>query len=335
MSNNITESSPYDIISNLPVNKFENASVTIIGGGYMGQEYAKALEYLNISNVKIITNSKKDSKLFSTKFEYDVLSGGFSKHIKSLNKQDLVIIATPTELLDQACSLCVDCGQTNILIEKPCSLFSENLKFLIQKSKNCRIRVAYNRLCYPNVYLLKELCKKEGIISCKFDFTEWVHKIPFNVYTDDEYKLWGISNSLHVISLAFELIGMPKNIACFTTGSLDWHPSGSIFVGSGISENNIPFSYHANWESSGRWMVEIMTKSNSYRLMPLEEISVCKKGTVDWNPIDFSSTHSKTKPGILEQVVIMLDKNLEQSCPLITLEKALDYNELARKIFNY
>ena len=324
----------YDVISNLPIEKFNNSTVTIIGGGYMGQEYAKSLECLDISNVTIITNSEKDPKVFSKKFDYKILSGGYEKHVPSLKKQDLVIIATPTELLYSTCNLCLDYGQNNILIEKPGSLYANDLKLLNEKSKGRRIRIAYNRLCYPNVHLLKKLCKNE-ILSCTFDFTEWTHKIPFDRYTKDEYRLWGISNSLHVISLAFELIGMPEKIACFHQGSLDWHPSGSIFTGSGISCNDIPFAYHANWESAGRWMVEIMTKNKSYRLMPIEGLFICEKGSVDWNPVSFNSTSSKTKPGVLEQVVIMLNDNLEKNCPLITLEQSINYIKIAKKILNY
>ena len=334
MSDNMTKVSSYDIISNLSIEKFSNSTVTVIGGGYMGQEYAKALECLDISNVTIITNTEKDPKNFSNKFDYKILSGGYKKHVPLLKKQDLVIIATPTELLFSVCDLCLDYKQDNILVEKPGSLFIKDLKLLEEKSQGSRIRIAYNRLCYTNVHLLKKLCNNE-ILSCTFDFTEWTHKIPFNRYTKDEYRLWGISNSLHVISLAFELIGIPEKISCFHEGSLDWHPSGSIFTGSGISCNNIPFSYHANWESAGRWMVEIMTKNKSYRLMPLEGLFVCEKGSVDWNPVLFDSTSSKTKPGVLEQVAIMLDENLEKNCPLITLEKSINYIKIATKILNY
>jgi predicted dehydrogenase len=334
MSDNMTKVYSYDIISNLSIEKFSNSTVTVIGGGYMGQEYAKALECLDISNVTIITNTEKDPKNFSNKFDYKILSGGYKKHVPLLKKQDLVIIATPTELLFSVCDLCLDYKQDNILVEKPGSLFIKDLKLLEEKSQGSRIRIAYNRLCYTNVHLLKKLCNNE-ILSCTFDFTEWTHKIPFNRYTKDEYRLWGISNSLHVISLAFELIGIPEKISCFHEGSLDWHPSGSIFTGSGISCNNIPFSYHANWESAGRWMVEIMTKNKSYRLMPLEGLFVCEKGSVDWNPVLFDSTSSKTKPGVLEQVAIMLDENLEKNCPLITLEKSINYIKIATKILNY
>jgi predicted dehydrogenase len=334
MPNNLSEISSYDVISDLSLEKSSNFTVTIIGGGDITQEYAKCLEFLDISNVTIITNSRKDPKTFSNKFNYTVLSGGYEKHVPILKKQDLIIIATPTELLCPACNLCLDYGQNNILLEKPGSLYTNDLKLLNEKSKGSRIRIGLNRLCYPNVHLLKELCKNE-ILSCKFDFTEWTHKIPMNKYTKDEYRLWGISNSIHLISLAFELIGLPKKIDCFHQGSLDWHPSGSIFTGSGISCNSIPFSYHANWESAGRWMVEIMTKDKSYRLLPIEGLFMCEKGSVDWNPVSFNSTSSKTKPGILEQVIIMLNPNLEKNCPLTTLEQSIDYIKIATKILNY
>ena len=116
MSNNMNEISSYEIISNLSLEKFANSTVTIIGGGYMGQEYAKALENLDIPNVTIITNSSKNPEIFATKFEYKVLSGGYEKHIPLLKKQDLIIIATPTELLYSVCNLCLDYNQDNILI---------------------------------------------------------------------------------------------------------------------------------------------------------------------------------------------------------------------------
>jgi hypothetical protein len=180
------------------------------------------------------------------------------------------------------------------------------------------------------------LAKNEGgITSCKFDFTEWIHKIPFGVYQENEYTLWGISNSLHVITMALELIGMPKEITSFQFGKLAWHTSGSIFVGAGTSEENIPFSYHANWESSGRWMVEIMTKENSYRLMPLEKIFVCKKGTVEWKTVDFQVAFQELKFGIAEEVVAMLDDELEEEVGMVTIEKAIEYNKIAEKIFGY
>ena len=102
-------------------------------------------------------------------------------------------------------------------------------------------------------------------------------RIDFEKDEPEVYQRWGISNSLHVISMVFDLIGLPKEITSKQSGKTSWHDSGSIFTGNGISENNIPFSYHADWESAGRWGIEIMTKEHAYRLMPLENLYVRKK----------------------------------------------------------
>ena len=337
MPNNLKKiNEKYDKLKKINSYQLDGKSVLIIGGGYMGKEYAHVLEQLGINDVTIVTKSPKQASDFSAKFDYTILDGGFEKQLSSVGKKDLVIVAIPTELLISATKLAIKTGQTRILLEKPGSLFHKELFSLNEIIDQQKVRIAYNRLLYPNFHKIKQLAENEGgITSCKFDFTEWTHKIPFDVYQENEYTLWGISNSLHVITMALELIGMPKEIVSFQFGKLDWHPSGSIFVGTGVSEENIPFSYHANWESSGRWMVEIMTKENSYRLMPLEEIHVCKKGTVEWKSVDFQVAFQELKFGIAEQVVTMLDDELEDEIGMVTIEKAIEYNKIAEKIFGY
>ena len=326
----------YNEIKEIKSESLKDKSVLIIGGGYMGKEYAKALTHLDIQDVTILTRTVQEPSVFSTKFKYKVYHDGFEKHLATIGKKDLVIIATPTELLIPAAKLAIETGQNKILLEKPGSLFVEELTSLNKIITKQKVRIGYNRLMYTNFHKLKLLTEDEGgILSCKFDFTEWTHKIPFNVYQNDEYKFWGISNSLHLISMAFELIGIPKEMSSSQSGNLDWHPSGSIFIGYGYSEQNIPFSYHANWESSGRWEIQVMTKNNTYRLMPLEDIYVCKKGTVDWIKVNFDVTYKNVKFGIAEEIFSMLNDKLEEQIGMITLEKAIKYNNIAEKIFGY
>ena len=149
------------------------------------------------------------------------------------------------------------------------------------------------------------------------------------------YHRWGISNSLHVISMAFELIGMPKDIQTYQHGKLDWHPTGSIFVGSGISDKEIPFSYNADWGSGGRWGIEVNTKENSYQLIPLEELYVCPKGSTIWNCVPFDSAFPDVKQGIAEEVAIMLDDQNQKKIELPTLEMAAKLIKFGEKIFGY
>lgn len=335
MKNNLGESS-YDWISNIDSLKFEDKSVLIVGGGEMTRHYAQALENMNIKDVTIITRTKKESGRFNDKFSYPIITGGFEKNLPVMKQKDLVIIATPIHTLISATKLAVQYGQTNILIEKPASLYRKELLSLSRILRGQRIRVAYNRLFYPSFHKLKQMIKEDGgISSCKFTFTEWIHKIPLGKYRLDEYQRWGISNSLHVISMAFELIGMPRKMSVYQAGGLDWHKTGSIFVGCGMTEMKIPFCYHADWKSAGRWGIEIMTQKNAYRLVPLEELYACKIDDVNWKLIPVKTAFPDVKAGIAEEISVMLDKKLEQKIGTVPLEKSALFNKAAEQIFGY
>ena len=64
-----------------------------------------------------------------------------------------------------------------------------------------------------------------GIKSLSFDFTEWADKISLLEKPQEVKDRWILSNSSHVLDLAFYLVGKPKEIFCFQGGSIDWHKS--------------------------------------------------------------------------------------------------------------
>jgi predicted dehydrogenase len=323
----------YDWLTQLSLENFQDKSIILIGTGPMAKEYAIAFKKMNIHNVTVISKVEQETTDFSTSFDFKVLHGGYKKHLPTLPKSDLVVIVTPIPQLLDAAQIAIDSGQTNILIEKPGSLYPDELLSFSKKLTTQTVRIGYNRLLYPSFHKLKSIIKEERITSCHFDFTDWVHTIDFKKYTSDVYSRWGISNSLHLISMAMELIGMPKILTPHHFGSLDWHPSGSIFTGSGISEKNISFSYNADWESAGRWGIELKTTENAYRLIPLEGLFVCHKKSVNWEEIPLDIPYPDVKPGIAEEIAAMLTD--DEDLGLITLEKASEYNKLAEKILNY
>ena len=326
----------YNWLTDIASQNFEKKSIILIGTGLMAKQYAIAFTNMNISDVTVISKNKKETTDFSNSFNFNVLHGGYENHLPKLKKSDLVVVVTPIPQIIDAAQLAINSGQTNILIEKPGSLYPEKLISLSKNIIDQKIRIGYNRLLYPSFHKLKYLVEQEGgITSCNFNFTEWTHRINFEKYPSEVYQRWGISNSLHVISMAFELIGMPETMSTYNSGKLDWHPSGSVFTGSGISTNSIPFSFHANWDSGGRWGVEIMTKENIYRLTPLEELYVCKKGSVIWEPISLNSAYPEVKTGIAEEIAVMLNDKKEKEIEFITLQKASEYNKLAEQIFAY
>ena len=108
-----------------------------------------------------------------------------------------------------------------------------------------------------------------GVTSFNFEFTEWANTIEPLVKAEGIKEKWFLGNSTHVVDLAFYLGGKPKKISTFTSGSLVWHPSSSVFAGAGITDKDILFSYSANWESAGRWTVEVLTKDNKLIFEPM------------------------------------------------------------------
>jgi len=324
----------YRYITNLKRDKIKKKSILIIGSGYMAEQYSETLKKIGINDVTIIGNSKNKVEKLGKKFNFTTLSGGFKINLPNLEEKDLVIVTTPIPLLISAAKLALESGQKNILLEKPGGLYSKPLKSLENDCKGQKICLGYNRLFYPSFYKVLELIKNDGgITSCAFSFTEWIHKIDFNAYPKSVLSRWGISNSLHVISMAMRLIGMPKTIKCFQKSPLPWHKAGSIFVGSGISNKNIPFSYSSDWNSAGRWGIDIMTKKNSYRLMPLEQLFRCKNGTTSWENIELKKSFPNSKEGIAEEIFSMLDNS--SNLNLVSLKEGYSYIKLAEKIFNY
>jgi predicted dehydrogenase len=323
----------YEQLLDITSKKYPDKSVLIIGSGFMARQYCSALSKMNVKNVIIISKSKDKVQSLSNEFGFKYLFGGYEKHLDNAELQDLVIITTPVNLLISIANKAIDCGQKNILVEKPGSIYYEELLSLEKKSTS-RIKIAYNRLVYPNYCKLKELVEQEGgITSCRYTITERVNTINFKKDVSDVYEKLGISNSLHVISMAHELIGMPREIETKQFGKLDWHPSGSVFVGSGITKKDIPFSYHADWESAGRWGIEIMTKKNAYRLIPLENLFVCKKGSFEWKEVQFKIPYPDVKQGISEEIALMFNPDKDFILP--SPKKAASFNILAEKIFGY
>jgi len=326
----------YEWLSNIDSLNFAGKSALIIGGREMAKQYVLGLTKLGVNNITIISERGEAILDFCKEHDVKLLTGGYEKQIPNVGYVDLTIIAPPIPLTLDAARLAIKCGQDNILIEKPGSLYHKEMEKFASEIKSQKILVGYNRLLYTNFHRLLQLVKEDGgITSCRFTFTEWLNRMDFAKDQADVYQRWGISNSLHVITMAMELIGMPKEIFPHQYGELEWHKSGSIFVGSGISQNNIPFTYHADWGSGGRWGLEVYTRKNSYLLMPLEDLYVSPKYTGKFEPVTFRRAFSDVKQGIAEEIALMLTDDIEKNNILTSLKKAIKFNIMAEQIFGY
>jgi predicted dehydrogenase len=257
--------------------------------------------------------------LFLQKTGYRPTSGGLVQYLEEV-VPGYAIIATGVEHLYEAAKSLLDKGVKQLLIEKPGALHIEQLQelYVLSQSKGSNVYIAYNRRFYASVSKLFELVKDDGgVQSISFDFTEWSDRIePLSKGAGVKEK-WGLSNSTHVIDLAFFIAGKPFELAAYVDGGLSWHTSGSRFVGSGVTERNVLFSYRSDWDSQGRWGVTVYSKNYSYSLCPLEGLSRIPRNSVVPEQVDLDDKLDLDfKPGLYKQVQGFLTKSTNGMCSL-------------------
>jgi predicted dehydrogenase len=312
-------------------------SIWLIGAGGMAQDYIKVLNDLDV-NLTVIGRSEKSAKLCEEKTSQKVIIGGLDKFLlKKPTLSEHAIVSVGVEKLYETTKQLLEYGVENILVEKPGAMTQNEFDELtiLAKAKNANILIAYNRRFYASTLKAQEIIKNDGgVTSFNFEFTEWAHIIETLVKADGVKEKWFLANSTHVVDMAFYLGGNPKDINIFASGGVSWHPSASNFSGSGISTNGALFNYHANWESAGRWSVELLTKENRLIFRPMEKLQIQKRGTIAQifdESIDYM-LDEKYKPGLFLQTSNFLENNFDGMC---TIEEQTKMNKIYTKMANY
>ena len=294
--------------------------IWLIGCGGMAMEYFKVLRSLK-KECTVIGRGKSSAEKFQKQTGQSVVQGGLNNFLRSCPAQpEAAIVCTSIPQLNKTTIELLDYGIKRILLEKPGGLYAEEFEKIygFSSSANAQIYIAYNRRFYSSINKIQGLIAADGgITSFNFEFTEWSHQIENHVKHPEELSRWLVSNSSHVLDLAFYLGGRPTQISCFTTGSLEWHSCSSIFSGAGISDKGALFSYQANWSSAGRWSIEVLTDKNRYFLSPLESLRVQEKGSLQVNPVHLDNElDEKFKPGLYLQVSAFLGERDDQLCSI-------------------
>lgn len=297
-------------------------NIIIVGAGPMAITYVEVLIAMG-RKFTVIGRGEKSANEFKDKTEIDALKGGLSVFLdkNSVDKNTVAIIATGTEVLMENLIKLVDAGVSKILVEKPGAISIEELLNQEEKLKTYldRIFIAYNRRFYASVFEAEKLIEEDGgLQSMQFEFTEWAHIIDPLIKAPGVKENWFFANSTHVVDLAFFLAGPPNSWGAYSkTGNLSWHTK-SNFAGAGLTSNNVLFSYASNWESAGRWSVELLTKNRRIYLKPMEGLYIQPKGTVALNEHIFDKdVDLKYKPGLYKQVDAFLSGvNANKLCSL-------------------
>lgn len=313
--------------------------VLLIGAGFMAGEYLKVLSHLNCE-VTVVSRSEDKINLIKKDFpDYKYYSKGLGDYLgKVIDLPDFVINTVSVNSLREVSLALLKVGVKNLLIEKPGDLFIDGLKELKNYAEkiSSNVYIAYNRRFYSSISeLKKQIVTDGGITNCHFEFTEWIHTIDTSIYDYETLSKWIISNSSHVIDTVFHLIGLPHKIYPIISGvdEIIWHPSGSVFTGSGISEKNIPFSYNTDWSSAGRWSIEIFTKKRRFYLKPMENLFEQKKGSISINEIPLDNELDKNfKPGLYMQTQSFLNSDFSD---FVSLDEQMRSLSIYEKIAGY
>lgn len=306
--------------------------IWLIGAGYMASEYVKVLKALNV-DFSVIGRGKDSSLQFSDNHGVEVISGGIDTFLetRSVLTDHAIVAVSVGELFITTLKL-IELKIRNILVEKPAGLSLNEIKTLSNYANlnGINLFVAYNRRHYTSLKLLKDFVVEDGgIKSINFEFTEWVHTIDFNKFPTEVLQKFLIANSTHVIDTVFHLAGRPKKLESIVEGNnLSWHSAGSIFMGIGITELGIPFSYSSNWESPGRWVIEVLTSKRRLYLKPLEKLFFQEKGQVVVNEVlaDYSKDQ-EYKPGVYNMVADFLQGNSDVLCTIKEHHENFSYYE--------
>jgi predicted dehydrogenase len=297
-----------------------NKGIWIVGSGLMGIEYAKVLNALNAEFITI-GRGQKSCSTFNEQTGNIAISGGLVSFLETKPVlPQAVIVSVGIEALTETTLLLLNYGVKYILLEKPGVGYPAEIRMLTEASQinKATILLAYNRRFYASVLKAEEIIVADGgVSSFNFEFTEWSHIISTLTKHPAEHQNWFLGNSTHVIDTAFFLGGIPKELCAFYKGTLDWHKSSSNFAGAGVSEKNALFSYHANWEAPGRWVIEILTRKNRLIFKPMESLQIQVLGSVAVNPIELDDQLDKDfKPGFYLQTKEFLENKHERFCKI-------------------
>lgn len=298
--------------------------ILIVGAGSMARAYAKVLEGEGVG-FRVVTRGPAKAAAFIKETGVKPETGGLERWLKSNPAPETAIVAVGAEALTKSALALLAAGTKRLLVEKPVGLNVAEIRAVAAAARRRRAKVfvAYNRRFLTSTAEARRMIAEDGgPLSFHFEFTEWDDKVVASPAASAVKRAWVLANSSHPIDLAFFLGGSPRSISATTAGSLPWHPKAAVFAGSGMAAGKVPFSYHANWLSPGRWSVEVMTARRRLVLRPLEALAVQNHGEFIASPVVLDDRDDRLfKPGLRGQVRAFLSNG--RDLPTISEQLAL------------
>jgi len=272
-------------------------NVLIIGGGAIGLEYASILSFLDQQATVITRSGSNESALVRAR----VIAGDVADlSLNDLHRFTHFIIAVQPRYTFSIMRYLLENTKAHILVEKPVCLSSTDFELIHANKFNERIYVAFNRRNFESTKLARSIIGEKPVISMEVCFTEMKDRMRGS---DEEVRLWGMCNTIHLFDMAFYLAGIPENVqtVCSTIGNVDsYSVTGSL-------ENGV-VSMNAHWGGPGNWGITVTTPAEKLFFDPLEKLRVQKSGSFKKEEIQLDlGVNGKFKDGFLSQTIDFLD----------------------------
>lgn len=283
------------------------SNILLVGTGPMAIEYAKTFKALGITPVTV-GRGKVSAQKFTAETGLPVVTGGIDAWLSDMSVPlpERAVVAVGEKWIGATAKALMSRGVRHLLLEKPGGHDADDIISVYEKSKQtgAAVYIGYNRRFYAAVEAARKIIQEDGgVTSFNFEFTEWGHVISAIEKEEGVKEQWFLSNSTHVIDLAFYLGGMPVELSSYSAGGTSWHPIASVFAGAGRTASNALFSYQANWEAPGRFSVEMLTRKHRLTFRPLEKLQIQKLGSVAIEMVEIDDARDKEfKPGLFRQV---------------------------------
>lgn len=240
----------------------------------MARSYAKVLRAL-CQPFRVVGRGAQTAHTFEGDTGQAVSRGGLELVLGRERAPELAIVAVGVEQLAPAAASLVRGGTRRILLEKPGGVDAAEIASLhaLAETHGAQVLLGYNRRFYGSTRSARHRIEEDGgLVSARFEFTEWAHKVERSSSTPRVKERWMLANSSHPVDLAFFFCGLPIEWRGWHAGSLDWHSSAARFCGAGVTTQGVLFSYLADWQAPGRWGLELLTRERRLVLAPLEQL---------------------------------------------------------------
>jgi predicted dehydrogenase len=300
----------------------KSTKVLLVGAGPMAVEYAKVLDQMGVDFTVKGRGAGSAETFFVSTGKEPSLSWGDVAEVASFTH--CIVAVSEESLLDVTLELTKQ-GAKKILVEKPGAPSIESML----KNKDAvtlpgtEIYIAYNRRYYTIVdTILERVALDGGVTSLHFDFSERSRVIEPLKKAPGVKENWLFHNSTHVIDLVSFITGGWHLETSHTSGSLDWHSSGSVFSGLGKSVTGGLVTYNSDWKSPGGWEILVRTKNRKFLLKPIECLTIFNANGETETVDEFSLTSELAKPGVARMVEDFLSET--PSSRLVTVKDQLE-----------